>query len=238
MSIRRIRAILLKELRDYSRNRSVITATAILPIVFTIQPLISIFAARAASAAALAGRHELYFMLGIPIFVPAALAAYTVAGERLQETLEPVLATPIKREEFLLGKALAVFIPAVVISYAVFALYIVVVRLFANPDLAAALFSTDDVIVQIVFTPLLAAFSIWVGIAISTRARDPRTAQQLSVLSSLPLLIVAIAFAFNIVQPSLELGLLLGGLLLVGDLVGYRLVAQLFDRERLISGAH
>jgi ABC-type Na+ efflux pump permease subunit len=58
-------------------------------------------------------------MLGIPALVPATLAAYAVVGERQQGTLEPVLSTPIRREELLLGKALAVLIPLVAISYAV-----------------------------------------------------------------------------------------------------------------------
>jgi len=237
LNMRRIRAIVVKELRDYSRNRPVIWAMSVLPLVFTIQPLISLFATRGLSAAALAGRHELLFMLGIPILVPATLAAYAVAGERQQETLEPVLETPIRREEFLLGKALAVFLPSVVISYVVFVLYIVVVQI-AKPDLAPGLFGTDDLIVQVVFTPLLAMFSIWVGIAISTRASDPRTAQQLSVLSSLPLFVVALLFAFGVVEPSLAIALVLGGALLIGDVVGWWLIAPLFDRERLISGSH
>jgi ABC-type Na+ efflux pump permease subunit len=237
LNARRVRAIVIKELRDYSRNRPVIWAMAVLPLIFTIQPLISIFASQGLTAGDLSGRHELLFMLGIPILVPATLAAYSVAGERQQETLEPVLETPITREEFLLGKALAVFIPSVTISYVVFAVYIVIVEI-GKPDLAPGLIGVDDVIVQVVFTPLLAAFSIWVGIAVSTRVGDPRTAQQLSVLSSLPLFVVAILFAFGIVEPSLELALLLGAALLVADVVGWRLIAPLFDRERLVSGPH
>ena len=237
LNVRRIRAIVIKELRDYSRNRPVIWAMSVLPLIFTIQPLISLFATRGLSAAALAGRHELLFMLGIPILVPATLAAYAVAGERQQETLEPVLATPITREEFLLGKAFAVFIPGVIISYAVFALYIILVEVL-KPDLAPGLFGADDLIVQIVFTPLLAMFSIWVGIAISTRASDPRTAQQLSVLSSMPLFLVALLFAFGVIDPSLAVALVLGAALLVADLAGWWLIGRLFDRERLISGPH
>jgi hypothetical protein len=53
--------------------------------------------------------HTLLYILAIPVLVPAVLAAYSVVGERLQGTLEPVLGTPIRREELLLGKALAAF---------------------------------------------------------------------------------------------------------------------------------
>jgi ABC-type Na+ efflux pump permease subunit len=37
--------------------------------------------------------------------VPTFVAACAVVGERQQGTLEPVLTTPIRREELLLGKA-------------------------------------------------------------------------------------------------------------------------------------
>jgi len=42
----------------------------------------------------------------------ALLAAYAVVGERRQGTLEPVLTMSLRREEFLLGKALAALCPS------------------------------------------------------------------------------------------------------------------------------
>jgi len=238
LRLRRIRAIVVKELREYSRNRQLIYAMLVFPLAFMVQPSIAIFLQQSASAVSLAGRHELLFMLGIPILVPATLAAFSVAGERQQETLEPVLETPITREEFLLGKAIAVFVPTLAISYLVFALFIGAVELFARPGIADALIGADDLIVQIVFTPLLAAWSIWVGIAVSTRVTDARVAQQLGILSSLPLLLLTIGFAFSFLQPTRELAIGLGALLLVADVTAWRLIAPLLDRERLIAGPH
>ena len=92
---------------------------AIIPLVFLVQPLVSVFAALlGVGGRELSQHHELLYMLAIPALVPAALAAYAVVGERQQGTLEPVLSTPIRREELLLGKALAVLVPAVAVSYA------------------------------------------------------------------------------------------------------------------------
>jgi len=113
-----------------------------------------------------------------------------------------------------------------------------VIQLFADPAVASSVIDAGDIVAQVVFTPLLAAWSIWVGIAISTRTSDARVAQQLSVISSLPLLLLTVAIAFGIIEPSLELAVILGAILLVGDAVGWRLIAPLFDRERLISGPH
>lgn len=238
LNLRRVRAIVTKELREYARNRTVIVAMGVYPLIFTVQPLIAVFVVKASSAATFVGIHELLFMLGIPILVPAAVAASSIAGERQQETLEPMLATPISRDEFLLGKAIAVLLPAVVIAYIVFALFIALIEVFAAPAVAEAIVDPGDVVAQVIFTPLLAAWSIWVGIAVSTRSSDVRVAQQLSVVSSIPLILFAVLLAFGRIQPTFELAVILGALLLVADVLGWRVVAPLFDRERLISGPH
>ena len=106
MSKRRIGAIFRKELREYRRNRSLIVALAIFPLIFLIQPIVVVFIGPRRHPNVSHG-HVLLYMLALPVLTPAMLAAYAVAGEREQGTLEPVLTTPICREEFLLGKALA-----------------------------------------------------------------------------------------------------------------------------------
>jgi ABC-type Na+ efflux pump permease subunit len=159
-----------------------------------------------------------------------------VVGERQQGTLEPVLTTPIRREEFLLGKALAALVPSVAIAYAVYALFLACVELFARPAVASALIRGPDLLAQLLFTPLLAAWSIWVGIAISARASDVRVAQQLGTLASLPTALVAALIAFNGIHATLGLALGLAAALLVLDGLGWRITSATFDRERLITG--
>jgi ABC-type transport system involved in multi-copper enzyme maturation permease subunit len=237
LSRRRIRGILRKELRDYRRNRNVLVTMAIFPLIFLIQPLVAVFLAPDVSAESLRNVHLLLYMLGIPVLVPAAVAAAAVAGEREQGTLEPVLTTPIRREEFLLGKALAALLPSILIAYAVYAVFVACVVLFAHSEVAAAVLRRPDIVAQLVFTPLLASWSIWVGIAISTRASDLRVASQLSVLGSLPMLVVTSLIAFDTIHATLGLGLAAGVALLLADGLGWRVVARMFDRERLISGS-
>ena len=167
VSRRRVRAVFRKEVREYRRNGFIVLTMAIIPLIFLIQPLIIVFGLPAAAANELAHGHLLLYMLGIPALVPAAVAAYAVVGERQQGTLEPVLTTPVRREEFLLGKVLAALVPSVAIAYAVYAFFLACVELFAQPAVASALILGPDLLAQLLFTPLLAAWSIWVGIAIS-----------------------------------------------------------------------
>jgi ABC-2 type transport system permease protein len=55
-----------------------------------------------------------------------------VVGERVQGTLESALTTPIRREEFLIAKALAAFVPTLVIAYAVFGIFLGAAAPFAS----------------------------------------------------------------------------------------------------------
>ena len=236
VSSRRMRAIFRKELREYRHNGFIIWTMAIFPLIFLIQPLVVVFLLPPSASTDLSQEHLLLYMLGIPAIVPAAVAAYAVVGERQQGTLEPVLTTPVRREEFLLGKALAALVPSVAIAYAVYAFFLTCVGLFAQPAVASALLQAPDVLAQLLFTPLLAGWSIWVGIAISARASDFRVAQQLGILASLPTALVAALIAFNVIHATLGLALTLAAALLLGDALGWRITAATFDRERLVTG--
>ena len=235
LSRRCIRAIVRKELRTYRRNRSIVVGMSIIPLVFLIQPLVSVFALSSSAAVMPRQHHELLYLLGIPALVPATLAAYAVVGERQHGTLEPVLSTPIRREELLLGKALAVLVPSVAISYAVFAVFLALVVLFAPSGVAPALIHGPDVLAQVIFTPLLTTWSIWIGIAISTRATEVRVAQQLGALASLPTIAVTTLMSINVIHSTPGLAFGLGAALLIADRLGWRLVSAMFDRERLIA---
>jgi len=236
LSRRRVRAVLRKELREYRRSGAIVGAMVILPVVFIIPPLIQIFALPASASDALQGADVLLYMLGIPALVPAALAAYAVVGERQQGTLEPVLTTPLRREEFLLGKALASLIPSLAISYLVYAAVILAVELLAARAVAEALLQVPEILAQLVFTPLVAGLSIWIGMAISTRSSDPRTAQQLGTVASLPTVAVAALIAYNVIHPTLGIAIGFGVFLVLLNAVSWRLVSSLLDRERLITG--
>jgi ABC-type Na+ efflux pump permease subunit len=148
-----------------------------------------------------------------------------------------VLTTPIRREEFIVGKMLAVLAPSIVVAYVVFGAFLAWTFLFAEPAIASAIIRPADIAAQILFTPLLACLFAWVGIGISTRSSDVRVAQQLTLLGSIPAVLVTSLIAFDVIQPSLGLAVGLAVGLFVADVVGWRVVAPMFDRERLVTGS-
>ena len=215
---------------------SIVATMAVIPLGIVIFPLIEVLALPASAASALLNGDPLVILLGIPALLPSILAGYAVVGEREQGTLEPVLTSPIRREELLLAKALAALVPSLAVAYVVYAFFLTCTKLFAQPAVASAVLQTPDLLVQVLFTPLLALFSIWIAIAISTRSRDVRVAQQLAAITGLPVLLVAYLIAFNVIPATLGLALGLAAALLVLDGLGWRIVSALFDRERLITG--
>jgi ABC-type Na+ efflux pump permease subunit len=236
VSSRRVRAIVEKELRDFRRNRSLIVGMAIVPVLFCVQPLVAVFTLDPAASGPLSHEHVLLYLLGIPALVPSFVAAYSVVGERQQGTLEPVLTTPIRGVELLLGKALAALLPSLVVGYVVYGLFLACVELFAAPAVASALIRLPDLLAQLIFTPLLAGWSIWIAILISTRSNDIRVAQQFATLASLPSIAVTTLVALNVITVSLGAGLVAATALLLLNGIGWWLASATFDRERLIIG--
>jgi ABC-type transport system involved in multi-copper enzyme maturation permease subunit len=240
MSGARIGAVVRKELRDYRRNRFIVVTMAISALIFAGLPMADVFSfapsTPSTALSKLVGLSLLY-MLIIPVVVPATIAAYAIVGERDQGTLEPLLTTPVTREELILGKALAALVPALGVAYFVFGFFLLMVHFFAHPEIASAIFGSPKLYAQLIFTPLLSAWSIWVGLTVSARVRDVRVAQQLTMFGSLPPLALTSLMTFGLVSPTFTLALILAIVLVAVDGAGWLLVAAVVDRERLITGS-
>ena len=239
MSVQRVRTVVRKEVREFRRNRFVIGTMAVLPLVFLITPMITIFrvpdSAGGPQVKAAVGVISLLMFI-VPIVLPPVIASYSVVGERDQGTLEPMLTAPVRASELLLGKAVAAFIPSVGIAYAIYVVVLVGIRFGAAHVVRSVAFHPPQLLAQFFFTPLLALWAIWVGIGISTRATDVRVAQQVATLASIPLLGFTSLISFQVIKPSVPLAVGLALVLLAVDAAAWRVVSRIFNRERLIAG--
>jgi ABC-2 type transport system permease protein len=236
----RVKAVIRKELQDYRRKRSIVATMALLPLVFLIEPVLSIFLAPEFPSASARANYvvvPMLYMLLIPVIIPATLAAYSVAGEREQGTLEPLLTTPIRQQEFILGKAASVLIPSVAVSYLVFGVFLAAVWLFAKQPISSTVLHRGPILLALfLFAPLIASWAVVVGMAVSVRASDIRVAQQLGTLGSLPPLGVIVLFATGAVHPTALVAVEFALGLLVIDALILKGVSAMFDRERLVTG--
>jgi ABC-type transport system involved in multi-copper enzyme maturation permease subunit len=234
----KVRAVIRKELREYRRNKLVVGTMAVMPIFFFVLPLLSVVAqtpsARYAAIKGAVGGATLSLLV-MPLILPTIVAGYAVVGERDQGTLEPVLTTPVSREEFLLGKALAACVPTISVAYVLYALFILIVRAAGAPEAVRLISAPAELIALGVAAPLLATFSIWVGLAISVRSTDVRAAQQLSALAVLPIVGLLVLFTFRIISPTVTVAITGAVIVALLDLVAWRVVSRMFDPERVLT---
>lgn len=179
----------------------------------------------------------LYFLM-FPLVIPHTIAIYAIMSEKEQKSLEPLLATPLRTEELLIAKALASVLPAVGISWVAFGLFLGVVRVLLPRDvleLAWQQLGSVWLMTLGLFAPLAATFATLASMAVATRVSDLRTAQLLSSLALLPVLLSAffLVFRYLMGKPML-LGLLVLGVFVL-DIGLVWLNVKLFGREEILT---
>jgi ABC-type Na+ efflux pump permease subunit len=174
--------------------------------------------------------------LMMPIFVPILISAHAVAGEKEKRTLEPLLASPITALELVVGKSLASLLPAVSICFLAFAALCVGVDFVAWPVTQSfVLPNTMWVFGVVVIAPLFAFFGNGVAVIISARVGDSRLAQQLSGLFVMPLVGLAAGQFGGWLKSGTLYYAIIGGVVLLLDVVILFAAQKLFDRERLMT---
>ncbi len=176
-----------------------------------------------------------YFLL-IPAMVPMAIATQSVIGEKTARSLEPQLATPMEVPELLVGKALAAAAPAVLATWSVFVLYGVVNGIIADPALTRLIFSDVWLVAMVTLVPLICMLSVLLGIIISARVNDARTAQQIGGFIVIPVIAIAVAGFFS-GQATFSMQQVIVGDVVVGVLIGVAIAfgSWIFDREQILT---
>ena len=175
-------------------------------------------------------------LLLIPLIVPSIIASYSIIGEKLARTLEPVLATPVTTGELLFGKCLAAGIPAVIITWICGAIFVTGLSLVTvSSRVLTAIVSPGWFIVLILCVPLIVMIAVTAMVAISSRVNDPRTAQQISAVAVIPVLTIFFGqlAGLLILSPLFALGA--AAVLAVLALASISLAVRVFQREVILT---
>ena len=176
-----------------------------------------------------------YFLL-IPAMVPMAIATQSVIGEKTARSLEPQLATPMEVSELLIGKAISSAIPAILATWAVYLLYGFVNGAITEPVMTRLIFNDVWRVAMLTLVPLICLLSVMLGIIVSSRVNDARTAQQIGGFIVIPVIGVAVAGFFS-GQATFSMEQVIIGDLVVALLIGLSLVVGnwVFDRESILT---
>jgi ABC-type Na+ efflux pump permease subunit len=168
--------------------------------------------------------------------LPVTIASYSLVGEKVQKSLEPLLATPTTDEEILAGKSIAAFLPAIGANYLGALIFTVLVDLFTHSKLNYYYFPNWDIaIILFLLAPLTCLLSVGYNVLVSSRVNDVRTAQQLGMLILLPFGAVYFLSEFKVLTLTTNNLLIMAAVLVVIDAIVFYLVKATFQREEILT---
>lgn len=175
------------------------------------------------------------FML-IPVAIPGAIAAYSVVGEKSTHSLEPLLATPITTIELLVGKCLSVAIPAIVTTYGAYLIFVLGASfLVSNKTMMRVFFDPSWLIAIFIVGPLLAILATTFSLMVSSRANDPRVAEQISMIIIIPVLRGFFGQVSGLFMLNPRIISIVAFVMLVLDVLMFYLASGVFDRETILT---
>jgi ABC-2 type transport system permease protein len=176
-----------------------------------------------------------FFVIGSSL-IPTTLASYSLVGEKVEKSLEPLLASPITDGELLLGKAIGAFIPSILSLYIGFVAYIVLSDLVTHGALGYYYFPNWNVaILLLVLLPVVAVMSVEWSVIVSSRATDPRSAQLQGVLIGIPLYAIYVATEVGAVNLNTATLWIISGVGFAADIILFFLSTRTFQREEILT---
>jgi ABC-type Na+ efflux pump permease subunit len=168
--------------------------------------------------------------------LPTLIATYSIVGEKVEKSLEPLLAAPVTDRELLLGKGIAAFIPSIGALYIGIIIYMILADLVTHGTLGYYFFPNWNIgLIMLLLIPLMIILSIEWSVIVSSRANDPRTAQMQGIFIAIPLLIVYVTTEVGVITLNLTTLWIIAGAALVLDIVLYCFSARIFQREEILT---
>jgi ABC-2 type transport system permease protein len=167
--------------------------------------------------------------------LPTVIAAYSIVGEKVEKSLEPLLATPTTDSEILFGKSLAAFLPTMAALWSGAVLYMVLMDLASHGALGYYYYPNSEIaVILLVVAPLACLVAIEASVLISSRVTDVRSAQQYAGVIFLPLIALYVAgeVGFNLGTANL---LIIGGIFAVVVLALFAASVRSFHREEILT---
>lgn len=240
--------VTLKDLSVFKKNKYVLYSLIAMPVIMgVVLPVGFIFALNAEIASTqiphdqlLAAANQIVniatmYLVLISAILPSIIASYSFVGEKIEKSLEPLLATPTTDGELLLGKSLAAFIPCIAVTYIGAAISAPIIDYWSYTRIGVFLVPNPYwLLVMGVIAPLACIMSVEANIIVSSRVNDIRAAQQLGSLVVLPLIFLVI-FATVSAQLSVLLAIGVSAALAVADVALFFLSKATFQREEILT---
>jgi ABC-2 type transport system permease protein len=237
--------IAAKDFRTFRKKKNIIYALIIVPLMIAILlPAVLTYAGSKSGSNRMTPAELVillpafaFFYIILAAYLPTPIASYTIVGEKVEKSLEPLLATPTTDGEILLGKGIAAFLPPLAAVLGGSAVFMILMDLATESRLGYYYFpNSNTAIILFLMVPLAAAMSVGLNVVVSSRISDVRTGQQLGALSVLPFAGVYVLGEIGVVDlGSTENLLIIAGMILVLDVLLFFLATATFRREEILT---
>jgi ABC-2 type transport system permease protein len=231
-----------RDFKIFTKQKNVWYSVIIFPVITSvIFPLVlhqAINRANSISAAAiptLLDSFSFFFVIGAA-FVPLGIAAYSIVGEKVEKSLEPLLATPITDGEILLGKAISALVPTLVAMYIGSIIFMTGIDIVAYSKLGYYYFPNLTIAtLLLVLVPIASVMSILYSIIVSSRVNDVRSANSYGILMYFPFLGIFFASETRIITLDINTLLIISGVILAVDVALFFVGTKTFRREEILT---
>jgi ABC-2 type transport system permease protein len=176
-----------------------------------------------------------FFVIGSSI-IPTVLASYSLVGEKVEKSLEPLLAAPVTDSELLLGKGIGAFIPSIISLYIGSVIFMVLSDVMTHSALGYYYFPNWTIgIMLLILMPLMAVLSVEWSVIVSSRANDPRAAQFQGYLIAIPLLVIYVATEAGAITLNTLTIWIISGAAFIADIILFFLSTRTFQREEILT---
>ena len=176
-----------------------------------------------------------FFMIAVTT-LPTAIAAYSLVGEKIERSLEPMLATPVSVSSVLVGKMIAAVVPTLLSVWTACVVFMVLANRAVTPILGQGWFPQPETWVQLLLLmPLVALMTVNIDILVSARAGDVRSAQQIAGLTTLPFAAVYVAAEMGSVTLDTAMLYRMSAMVAAVAIGTFVIARRTFDREEILT---
>lgn len=177
----------------------------------------------------------LILLVMIPVTIPTVTASYSFVGEKVNKSLEPLLATPISDLELLAGKAGSIFVLSMGATWLSFVVAVTMVDLLTEPVLGYyPLPNAYWIAGMLLLAPGMCLMSILGNVLISSRVNDVRVSQQIGGVVVLPVLVFFLMSLTGALSSALLPLLVFSGAVFAVDAAILWLSLAVFKREEIL----
>jgi ABC-type Na+ efflux pump, permease component len=231
--------IATKDFNIFMKKKRILYTLIILPLLLSVGLPLTVMSlagnAETADIIALLNAFS-YFYIILAYILPSTLASYSILGEKIEQSLEPLLATPTTDSELLLGKTLASFLPCVGIIYVGAIIFMVLSDLSIYNSVGYLFFPNWSMaFILLLAVPLSSILSIQLNVIISSRVNDVRTANQLGMILFIPFIAVYVLLETSVLSLNVVNLFAISAILFIADTVLFYINKATFNRDAILT---